>query len=63
MTFDYEFPGDEIFHVIEGPLSIEIAGGEAFSVNAGDIISFDKGVKSIWTIQSSFKKFFVIYNC
>ena len=63
MTFDYEFPGDEIFHIIEGSLSIEIASGETVNVSAGDIISFDKGVKSTWTIQSSFKKFFVISNC
>lgn len=63
MTFDYEFPGDEIFHIIEGSLSIEIAGGSTVSVSAGDIISFEKGIKSTWTIQSSFKKFFVISNC
>jgi len=63
MTFDYEFPGDEIFHIIEGALSIELADGGAVNVTAGDIISFDKGVKSTWTIQSSFKKFFVISNC
>ena len=63
MTFDYEFPGDEIFHVIQGSLLIELEGGESVSVKAGEIISFNKGVKSTWTIQSSFKKFFVISNC
>jgi len=63
MTFDYEFPGDEIFHVIQGSLLIELEGGESVSVKAGDIISFNKGVKSNCTIQSSFKKFFVISNC
>lgn len=63
MTFDYEFPGDEIFHIIEGSLSIAIAGEDTVNVTAGDIISFNKGVKSTWTIQSSFKKFFVISNC
>ncbi|MFK8027137.1 MAG: cupin domain-containing protein [Gammaproteobacteria bacterium] len=63
MTFDYEFPGDEIFHIIEGSLSIQLADGDTINVTAGDIISFDKGVKSTWTINSSFKKFFVISNC
>lgn len=63
MTFDYEFPGDEIIHVIEGSLLIELADGGNVTVIAGDIISFDKGVKSVWTIQKSFKKFFVISNC
>ena len=35
MTFDYEFPGDEIFHVIQGSLLIELEGGESVSVKAG----------------------------
>lgn len=63
MTFDYQFPGDEIFHIIEGSLLIELEDGTNVNVKEGDIISFNKGVKSTWTIQSSFKKFFVISNC
>ena len=63
MTFDYEFPGDEIIHVLEGQLLIEIENGDSVTIQAGDIISFNKGVKSTWTIQKSFKKFFVISNC
>ena len=63
MTFEYEFPGDEIFHVLQGDLRVEITGGDTVTLKAGDIASFDKGMKSTWTIQSSFKKFFVISNC
>lgn len=63
MTFDYDFPGDEIFHVLQGNLQVQINGGGKVDLQAGDIVSFDKGVKSTWTIQSSFKKFFVISNC
>ena len=63
MTFEYEFPGDEIFHILQGELQIELANGDKVSVKVGDVISFDKGIKSTWTIQSSFKKFFVISNC
>ena len=63
MTFDYEFPGDEIFQVLQGNLLIEISNGDRVDLKEGDIISFNKGMKSTWTIQSSFKKFFVISNC
>jgi uncharacterized cupin superfamily protein len=63
MTFEYEFPGNEMFQVLQGKLLIELAAGDKISVQQGDILSFDKGVKSTWTIQSSFKKFFVISNC
>ena len=63
MTFEYEFPGDEIFQVIQGNLLVEISNGESINLHEGDIVSFNKGIKSTWTIQSSFKKFFVISNC
>ena len=63
MAFDYEFPGDEYIHVLQGDLLIELAEGESIKLTQGDIACFDKGVKSKWTIQSSFKKFFVIDNC
>ena len=63
MTFEYEFPGDEIFHILQGQLLVEILNGDSIELNAGDIVSFNKGIKSTWTIKNSFKKFFVISNC
>ena len=63
MEFEYEFPGDEIFQVLQGSLKVVIADGGTVNLNEGDIVSFNKGIKSTWTIQSSFKKFFVIANC
>jgi uncharacterized cupin superfamily protein len=63
ITFEYEFPGDEMFQILQGNLLIEVTDGESISLHEGDIVSFDKGIKSTWTIQSSFKKFFVISNC
>ncbi|MGI9228129.1 MAG: cupin domain-containing protein [Gammaproteobacteria bacterium] len=63
MTFEYEFPGDEIFQVLQGKLLVETSDGDKVNLQEGDLISFDKGIKSTWTIQSSFKKFFVISNC
>jgi len=63
MTFEYEFPGDEIIHVLQGDLLIEISGQENITLQTGEIASFDKGIKSTWTTQSPFKKFFVISNC
>ncbi len=63
LTFDYEFPGDEFIHVLEGKLLIEFADGGEVTLQVGDIASFDKGIKTTWTIQESFKKAFVISNC
>ena len=62
MTFDYEFPGDEYIHVLEGSLLVETES-ESYELNKGDVVLFNKGIKSVWTIKRSFKKFFVIDNC
>ncbi len=63
MTFEYEFPGDEIFQVLQGDLLVELHDGESIKLKEGDIVSFNKGLQSTWTVESSFKKFFVITNC
>ena len=62
MTFDYEFPGDEYIHVLDGSLEVK-TDTETYQLKKGDIVLFHKGIKSVWTIKSSFKKFFVIDNC
>jgi len=62
MTFDNEFPGDEYIHVLDGSLEVK-TDTETYNLNKGDIVLFHKGIKSVWTITSSFKKFFVIDNC
>ena len=62
MTFEYEFPGDEYIHVLSGELHIQTKDAD-YDLKQGDIVMFNKGVKSTWTVKSSFKKFFVIDNC
>ena len=62
MTFEYEFPGDEYIHVLLGELHIQTKDAD-YDLKQGDIVMFNKGVKSTWTVKSSFKKFFVIDNC
>ena len=56
----YVFPGDETLQVLEGEVHIEVEGGEAVELEAGDCASFAKGQASTWTITKPFKKFFVI---
>lgn len=58
-TFEYVFPGDETFQVLEGKVSIAV-DGETVELGPGDIVSFAKGQSSTWTIKSALKKFFVI---
>ena len=59
-TFEYVFPGDETFLVLEGNVRIAIQGGPAVDLKLGDVVSFTKGQASTWTITVPMKKFFVI---
>lgn len=59
-TFDYVFPGDETFHVLEGNVHIAVQSGPTVDLKPGDVVSFTKGQASTWTITSPMKKFFVI---
>jgi uncharacterized cupin superfamily protein len=59
--YEYFFTGDESFYVLEGSVSIELVEtGEDVKLNAGDIASFAKGTRSVWTFSERFKKFTVI---
>jgi uncharacterized cupin superfamily protein len=56
-------PGDESFYVVEGSVDIDlVATGERVELKAGDIASFPKGTRSVWTFSEPFKKFTVISN-
>jgi uncharacterized protein len=60
-SYDYFFEGDESFHVLEGSVSIEVLGtDERVELKAGDLASFPKGTRSVWTFSEPFKKFTVI---
>jgi len=58
--FQYVFPGDETFHVLEGEVTIDVEGGESVTLRPGDIASYAKGQVSTWHVREPFKKFFVI---
>jgi uncharacterized cupin superfamily protein len=59
-TFRYVFAADETFHVLDGRCTIAPDGGEAVTVETGDLASFRKGTASTWTVERPFRKFFVI---
>ncbi len=59
--YEYFFSGDESFYVLEGSVTIELTDtGERVELKAGDIASFARGTRSVWTFNERFKKFTVI---
>jgi hypothetical protein len=49
---------DELSYFLEGSLTIESVGGEAFEVVAGAACVFPKGLETIWTVHDTFRKLF-----
>lgn len=60
MTFDYTFPGDESFLIVSGTVRIRLEDGGTMELGAGDVASFPKGVRSVWTIVEPIVKFTVV---
>ena len=51
---------DEVFVVISGRATIELAGGEALEVGPGDVGILTAGEKTRWTIHETLRKVYVI---
>jgi uncharacterized protein len=61
MSFEYNFAGDESFLIISGLVRIELKdAGETIELRTGDVASFQKGTRSVWTIIERVEKFTVI---
>lgn len=53
--------GDETFLVLDGEMTVEVLDtGEKLEFGPGDVGSWSKGTRTVWTIRSPFKKFFVV---
>jgi uncharacterized protein len=60
-VFDYEFPGDESFIIVSGAVRIQLTDrDETIELRAGDVASFAKGTRSMWTVLEPLEKFSVV---
>ncbi len=61
MTFPYDFPGDESFVVLDGVVRITLVDEQTtVELRTGDVASFPKGTRSIWTVVEPLRKFTVV---
>jgi uncharacterized protein len=60
MSFEYNFAGDESFLVISGVVRVALKDGETIELRTGDVASFRKGTRSVWTIVEPLEKFTVV---
>ena len=51
---------DEIFVVLTGRASIEVAGGPTLEIGPGDVGVLEAGAKTTWTVHEDLRKIYII---
>ncbi|MBZ0273579.1 cupin domain-containing protein [bacterium] len=54
-TFDWEYRDKETCYVLEGEVRVKTGAGEV-SFGAGDIVTFTKGLRCVWTVIKPVRK-------
>lgn len=54
-TFDWEYPEEETAYVFEGQVTVQYDGGNT-EIKAGDLVTFPKGLKCVWTVHETIRK-------
>jgi uncharacterized cupin superfamily protein len=50
---------DEVFVVISGRATVEVADGPRYEIGAGDIVRLSAGDQTIWTVHEVLRKVYV----
>jgi len=51
---------DEIFVVLSGRATIEVAGGPTLEVGPGDVGVLEAGAETVWTIHDDLRKIYIV---
>jgi hypothetical protein len=61
-SFHWTFDTDETAIILEGRVSVEMEDGVTLHLGPGDLAFFPSGQKSIWTVEETFRKVYVLYR-
>ncbi len=56
-TFDWEYDSDETAYVLEGHVLVKTEDSVT-EINAGDLVTFPKGMKCVWEVKKPIRKHF-----
>ena len=59
-SFRYEFKKHETAHILEGEAEIQELGGESYTIRAGDVVHFPRGLATIWKVAIPIRKIFFL---
>ena len=54
--FDWYYPEDETFYVVEGEVEVELDDGQVVRFGKGDLVTFKKGVRCRWRVLKPIRK-------
>lgn len=55
-SFDWQYDSDETAYVFEGKVKVKPEGAEEVEINAGDLVTFPKGMKCTWNVVQKIRK-------
>ncbi|MBU1078465.1 MAG: cupin domain-containing protein [Spirochaetes bacterium] len=54
--FDWYYDSKEICYLLEGKVTVTPQGGESVQFGIGDLVTFPKGMKCVWSISENVRK-------
>ena len=58
--FHYSFRSHETAHILKGVALIQETEGENYTIRAGDVVHFPKGLKTTWNVIEPIEKIFFL---
>ena len=55
-TFDWEYSDKETCYIIEGEVDVKTESGKTVNIKAGDLVTFQKGLKCVWDVKKPIRK-------
>ena len=58
-TFPWTYSDREIAYILEGEVTVTPDGGEPVNFTAGDLVTFEPGLKCTWTVKKHLRKHYL----
>ena len=54
--FPWEYDAEETCYVLEGQVTVTPAGGEPVVIGPGDLVTFPRGMRCMWRVETPIRK-------
>ncbi len=60
--FRWDYDCDEFVLLLEGEAEISTEQGDSYTIRAGDMVHFPKGLKATWEVRKTVRKVFFLHS-